>query len=127
MIKNLTTEEYGVYITCFALNSKGIPQGVAVLEPSMRDKCNIAYIATDPNVRGKGLCTRMITSISDNIQEFMGYYREINEITALVRTDNTRIQKVLKKCDFVCKPTYGLFQNGYNIYTLTPKNNEMER
>ena len=128
-IKSLIYDEYSEYKTCFVLkkiNNKETPIGVAVLSVDTRKKCKIEDVVIDKNYRGKGLGTRMLSSIRDNVNEFVGYYPEIQEIYGLVRNDNHASQQALFNSGFICSSANTGY-NGYRIFTSKPKSKGFTR
>ena len=108
-IKSLIYEDYSDYKTCFALNSEHKPMGVAVLSPGYNNACIIEYVVIADKYRVKkakvnleslGLGTRMISSIRDNVHEFMGYNNNIEEIRGIIRRDNIPSNKAIIKAGF---------------------------
>ena len=75
--------------------------GVTLLSNNFEnDQVDVCYLVVNPNIQGKGIGTRFVTSLKDNLQTLTK--RETNNvITARVDDENVASLKLFSK---VCKP-----------------------
>lgn len=105
LIKGMLDEEYSEYLACFATDSKNKPLGVAVISLPSNKTSTIEYVIIDPKQRRKGIGTRMLKSITENLIDFSYRFNKANQLYATARKDNEGSIKALLKSNFVVKPS----------------------
>ena len=113
-LESLLSQEYSETIACFAVDKSNKPIGVIILESARNKNINLEFAVIDKKHRNKGLGTRMLKSLQENIQEFVGG-RKINGINTLIRSDNSRSIKAFTNSNFVYKPGDASYAN-YKLF-----------